>query len=217
MAAPDDVDRLAALRASAADPKTASPADAPAVLEVLNAAFAEDPIMDWMIRADARRTAMRRALFEVAVGDGVIPLGHTYFSAGAVAAWVPPNASPPSPGILEQIRLLPKMVRITGWDRLTRLLAIMDAMPKHHPKMPPHFYLYFLGVDPAWRGKGLGSLMLEATLAKVDAVGAPAFLENSNPTNTRLYERHGFRRREIYRARADAPPFEAMWREPGGR
>jgi GNAT superfamily N-acetyltransferase len=217
MVALDDTDELAALRASTAAPKVAGLADAPAVIDILNAAFAEDPIMDWMIRADEQRTAVRRQMFEVVIGGGVLPLGHTYFSGGAAAAWVPPNAAPPAPGIVEQIGLFPRMVRMTGWSRLTRLLAVMDAMPKHHPKAPPHFYLYFLGVDPAWRGKGLGSLMLEATLAKVDAAGAPAFLENSNPKNTRLYERHGFRRREIYRPRADAPPFEAMWREPGGR
>ncbi len=63
------------------------------------------------------------------------------------------------------------------------------------------------------RGKGLGSSILEATLKKVDEDRMPAFLDNSNPKNTRLYERHGFRVVTEYRARKDAPPVFGMWRD----
>jgi ribosomal protein S18 acetylase RimI-like enzyme len=52
--------------------------------------------------------------------------------------------------------------------------------------------LYFLAVDPALQGMGLGSRILDATLKRIDEMGLPAYLENSNPRNTRLYERAGF-------------------------
>jgi ribosomal protein S18 acetylase RimI-like enzyme len=60
---------------------------------------------------------------------------------------------------------------------------------------------------------GLGSTLLAACLERVDAVGMPAYLENSNPKNTRLYERHGFRTQWEASAASGAPPLQGMWRE----
>jgi ribosomal protein S18 acetylase RimI-like enzyme len=87
-----------------------------------------------------------------------------------------------------------------------------DAMEKHHPHAR-HFYLAFIAVAPRLQGMGLGSTMLDATLKRVDEAGLPAYLENSNPKNTVLYERHGFVRQKNI-APAGAPPLIAMWR-PG--
>ena len=49
------------------------------------------------------------------------------------------------------------------------------------------------------------------TLERVDAAGAPAYLENSNPRNTPLYQRHGFVARKNI-APHGCPPMVAMWR-----
>ncbi len=84
-------------------------------------------------------------------------------------------------------------------------------MADAHPA-EPCFYLAFIGVAPRLQGAGLGSLLLERTLARVDAARTGAYLENSNPRNLKLYERAGFAvTREIV-ARGDAPPLFAMWR-----
>ena len=53
-------------------------------------------------------------------------------------------------------------------------------------------------------------------MKRADEDRAPAFLDNSNPKNTRLYERHGFRTITEYRARKDAPVVQGMWRDPQG-
>ncbi len=85
-----------------------------------------------------------------------------------------------------------------------------DAMEKNHPH-ERHFYLAFIAVAPRLQGLGLGSTMLEVNLRRIDEFGTPAYLENSNPKNARLYERHGFAaRRNI--APPGAPPLIAMWR-----
>jgi len=84
-------------------------------------------------------------------------------------------------------------------------------MEKNHPH-DPHFYLAFIAVAPRLQGMGLGGAMLDANLKRIDAQGAAAYLENSNPKNTRLYERLGFlARRNI--APPGAPPMIAMWRQ----
>ena len=90
-----------------------------------------------------------------------------------------------------------------------------EAMDKNHPH-ERHFYLSFIAVAPRFQGMGLGSALLESTLARIDEAGVPAYLENSNPKNTRLYERHGFVRRKNI-APPGAPPLLAMWRDGRNR
>jgi ribosomal protein S18 acetylase RimI-like enzyme len=85
-----------------------------------------------------------------------------------------------------------------------------DAMEKHHPHAR-HYYLAFIAAAPRLQGMGLGSAILEATLKRADEAGLPAYLENSNPRNTALYERHGFVRQQNIAPRG-APPLIAMWR-----
>ena len=65
------------------------------------------------------------------------------------------------------------------------------AMEKNHPHQR-HFHLPFMAVAPRFRGMGLGSAILATTLKRADDAGVPAYFENSNAKNTRLYQRAGF-------------------------
>jgi ribosomal protein S18 acetylase RimI-like enzyme len=101
-------------------------------------------------------------------------------------------------------------LRLCGFPRMGRGAAMGETMEKNHPH-ERHFYLAFIAVAPRLQGLGLGTALLEANLKKIDATHTPAYLENSNPKNAKLYERHGFvARRNI--APAGAPPMTAMWR-----
>jgi GNAT superfamily N-acetyltransferase len=143
-----------------------------------------------------------------------VPFGEVWMAPDgcAAAAWLPPD-TPASPGgFFEQILLMPIFIRLCGIPRLGRGAAMADAMEKHHPK-ERHYYLSFIAVAPRLQGMGLGSAILEATLQQADDTGWPAYLENSNPKNTRLYERHGFVARSNI-APKGAPPLLPMWRDP---
>jgi ribosomal protein S18 acetylase RimI-like enzyme len=109
------------------------------------------------------------------------------------------------------LRILPKVLQLTGLMRLPRGAAMAAAMEHAHPK-EPYFYLAFLGVAPRMQGSGLGSSLLRQTLQRADAAGVSAYLENSNPRNLRLYENAGFSVLHEIRARGDAPPVFAMRR-----
>jgi ribosomal protein S18 acetylase RimI-like enzyme len=69
--------------------------------------------------------------------------------------------------------------------------------------------LYDIVVDPAHRGRGVGSMLLDATLAALEARGAPRVVlstaERNEPAQ-RLFDRAGFRRTmvEMTRERGDA-------------
>ncbi|MEP1930132.1 MAG: GNAT family N-acetyltransferase [Roseibium sp.] len=56
----------------------------------------------------------------------------------------------------------------------------------------PHWYLGLIAVDPAYRGRGVGTKLLEFCLTIVDHDELPAYLESTNAANLSLYKRFGF-------------------------
>jgi ribosomal protein S18 acetylase RimI-like enzyme len=203
-----------ALLAAAAAPRRASAADAALLSRLFAAAFTTDPVFNWIARPGPRRPQVLEQFFFWLLKTRAIPFGEVWMSSDAsvCAAWLPPG-TPASPGgFLEQVRLFPMFLRLCGFPRLGRGSAMGAAMEKNHPH-EDHFYLAFIAVAPRLQGLGLGGAMLDATLKRVDEQGVPAYLENSNPHNTKLYERVGFvTRRSI--SPPGAPPLVAMWREP---
>jgi ribosomal protein S18 acetylase RimI-like enzyme len=65
-------------------------------------------------------------------------------------------------------------------------------MHKLHPRYP-HWYLWFLGVEPERQGRGLGSELLRLLSAKAEADRVPCYLETDKPSSVKLYEHHGYR------------------------
>jgi ribosomal protein S18 acetylase RimI-like enzyme len=193
--------------------KRAAPQDAARIASIFAAAFAEDPVFDWLARQGKKR---RRALerFFHWIMSRTIPHGETWLDVDglAAAAWIPPVLEPAPASWFDDLSLLPAVLRLTGVSRLARGAAMAAAMERGHPE-GPCFYLAFIGVVPRAQRSGLGSALLSHALARVDAAGASAYLENSNPRNTGLYERAGFSIMREIRARPDAPPIVAMIRK----
>lgn len=201
------------LLAAASAPRRATDADASTLSRLFAAAFTSDPIFNWMARPGPRRPIVLEQFFFWLLKTRAIPFGEVWMSkdGNVCAAWLPPD-TPASPGgFVEQMRLLPLFVRLCGIPRLMRGSAMADAMEKNHPH-EKHFYLAFIAVAPRLQGLGLGGALLDATVKRADEMGVPAYLENSNPRNTKLYERRGFVARKSI-SPPGAPPLVAMWRE----
>lgn len=187
--------------------------DAPRMARLFAAAFARDPVFDWLTRDGASRTPALQRFFHWILEDHTLGHGECWVSEDgfAAAAWVPPHAGGAARRLGEDLRILPAVLRLTGFSKLPRSAALAAALDKK-PPAEPHFHLAFLGVSPRAQGKGLGSSLLAQTLARVDELRANAYLENSNPRNLPLYERAGFSVTDEIKARNDAPPVFAMWR-----
>lgn len=56
----------------------------------------------------------------------------------------------------------------------------------------PHHYLWFIAVDPAHQGTGIGRALLASMHARSDASRLPAYLETATEINRRLYESVGY-------------------------
>ena len=205
-------DEILALRRGAESPVRATAADAAKVADDLSAAFAADPVFDWFLRTDGREAARRKLfnmLVQISLADGEIWRPAT---GGAAAIWLPSESLGPSP-FLQELRTLPRILAVTGLARFSRMAAMRAMMDQHHPKSPPHAYLWFVGARPEAQGLGVGSRLLAHGLARIDQQGLPAYLESSSPANVPLYRRHGFEVVEVLKARPDAPEMWAMWRE----
>lgn len=83
------------------------------------------------------------------------------------------------------------MFGIIGFSRLSKVLRREKMIKVQHPK-GPFCYLWFIGVAPAVQGNGIGSCLMDALLAKMDAQDLPVYLETSVESNIGFYERFGF-------------------------
>lgn len=192
--------------------RQATAADLPHLRGVLARAFDGDPVVNWVVRQDEGRAWAMAWLYRLSL-DMATPMGHVYTTADlqGVALWTPPGRL--GAGQWRQVWRLPGFLRAVGMRRVPRIVPAIAALSARHPRAA-HWYLSELGVDPPVQGRGVGSALLVHRLALCDRDRVPAYLENSNPRNTPLYERHGFRALEEHRLGGDGPPVLLMWRDP---
>lgn len=209
-----DIDRDT-VRRQAEAPVLAGPADLDNVADDYAAAFAHDPVLDWVLRDDAGRDRARTAFFRLVVRVTRAQAREIERPAcgGGAALWVPSERLD-GMGVVNELKIAATLVRACGLSRFGRLIAVREAMETHHPSGRPHDYLYFLGVRPELQGLGIGSRLLAARTARLDAAGRPAFLETGAERTLSLYRTHGFEVIDSYRPRGDGPPMWALWREP---
>jgi ribosomal protein S18 acetylase RimI-like enzyme len=110
-------------------------------------------------------------------------------SVVAVAVIYHPGSYPMP--FMNQISLLIKVIWGAGFYGLGRWMTYLLEIEKLHPKQP-HYYMEYLGVEPAYQGKGLGSALLKMLTEKADTEQMGCYLENANPRNNPLYHRFGF-------------------------
>ena len=149
-------------------------------------AFTSDPLARWFAPEADQYFSCGIELME-AFGGKAFENGTAYASSAyeGTAFWFPPGVE------ADEDQLNKAIENLVPSDRLDDVLAVFEAMEKNHPG-EECWYLPLIGVDPAYQGKGLGSILMKHALAIIDESGLPAYLESSNPQNISLYERHGF-------------------------
>ncbi len=180
------------------------------VTQTLWLAFAGDPLWGWAFPQHERLRPLWRLFLGSALGYGwVWMLG----ACEAAALWIPPGESELS---AQDEELLEPLVAELAGARAPEILALFERFGQAHPAEPPHFYLSLLGTHPERRGHGLGMRLLAANLEQIDAAGAPAYLESSNPVNVPRYESLGFTAQGSFRTPDGGREVTTMWRPAGG-
>jgi GNAT superfamily N-acetyltransferase len=193
-------------------PRVVGPEQVETVVDILVDAFYGDPLWSWALPDPERRRDQHRVLWRATV-EGAIRYPWVWVTDGASATsvWIPPGGSEFSDE--QSADFGPAMREQLGSDAV-RVLETFDALEHAHPHDVPHFYLSLLGTDPRQRGQGHGLGLLAHNLARIDEIGAPAYLESSNPANVPLYERHGFTVLSWFAPPGGGPEVAGMWREP---
>jgi len=194
--------------------RVATRAEIPAAVETLARAFHADPVWSWAFPNPERRLKQVRVVWGL-VAEAALSYESAWLTGdcAAVALWIPPGKPELRPE--DEERLEDILAELLG-DGAERVLDTFKRFEAAHPEGDPHYYLSLLGTNPNWRGQGLGMGLLAATLEQIDAEGAPAFLESSNPANTPRYERLGFSACGEFELSGDGPKVTQMWRDPAG-
>lgn len=185
-------------------------ADAALVGDIAADAFSDDPITLWAAQSNRALPVLFRTLAaKVYLPRG---LGHVADGGEGCTMWLPPGASKDL-GALPTLRVIAAVLRHGGLTAMRRNGALETLMEANRPT-DPHYYLFVIAVRHAHQGRGVGGRLIDPVLARCDAEGVPAYLENTKERNLGFYQSRGFAVVNEGRAAPDAPPMWFMRREP---
>ncbi|GLW71027.1 N-acetyltransferase [Kitasatospora phosalacinea] len=189
--------------------RAATPADLDAVVSTLTSAFFHDPLWGPAFPDPSRRAEQAAPMWRLYAASALrYPWTLVTPAAEAVAVWIPPGGTELT---AREARDLPALLTAAAGPEAARaILGIYEQLEAAHPGVPC-FYLTLLGVHEDHRGRGLGMGLLARSLARIDALGAPAYLESSNPANLARYRSVGFVPRQDVTT-ATGHTVTTMWR-----
>jgi ribosomal protein S18 acetylase RimI-like enzyme len=176
-------------------------------IETLVLAFASDPQLRFLFPSPLQYQAYAFDFFK-AFGGNAFEKESAHQAAGfsGVALWLPPDTQPNEEDLVNLIH------KSADESKISTVMAVLEQMEHHQPD-EPHWHLPLIGVDPSKQGNGYGSSLLQYGLELIDRQGSIAYLENTNPANRSIYERHGFEELGVIQV-DNAPPLFPMIRYP---
>jgi GNAT superfamily N-acetyltransferase len=197
--------------------RVAGEADRELVVRLLDTAFQDDPVSNWVFPDPAHRRAthpkLMAAFTDVVLAEGRIDLAE---DGSACALWLSVPAGNhegegENDGADEDG---PAQLRAAVDPDNERVELIGRLTADIHPEGRAHAYLWMIGVAPERQGEGLGGALIESVLDRCDREGLAAYLEASNARSRALYERLGFALTGRPLDLPEGPRMWPMWREP---
>ena len=163
------------------------------VLEILTNSFDTNKSVNYIVKQDSKRVNRIRELmdysFEICYHFGKVYLSDDKKACALVL--FPDQKKTTLKSIWMDIRLILKSVGVfnirKALERESKIKAVQDKNLM--------YYLWFIGVDPASHGQGLGNKLMEELIAESEAIGRPIYLETSTLKNLPWYKKFGF---EVY-------------------
>jgi GNAT superfamily N-acetyltransferase len=128
--------------------------------------------------------------FAKLVGVAYVPAGNPN---GLLLGWRLPVAEPSLEQMMEAG--LAPLHELIGKEPVARFEDLVGQIEAHQTRLIslPCWYLAVLGVDPVHQGKGIGSALVRAFLARADTDGIPSCLWTTTQANVGFYESFGYK------------------------
>jgi GNAT superfamily N-acetyltransferase len=170
--------------------RQATPADVDAITTAFATAFFNDPVWGPVFPDEGRRAEQSAVMWRVYAAAALrYPWTFVTPSVEAAAIWIPPGGEELTAA--EERRLHELMEETAGPEAAAAAREIEARFAAAHPA-GSFFHLTILATHAGHRGKGLGMALLAETLTRIDALGAAAYLESTNPVNNERYRNAGF-------------------------
>ncbi|WP_329584825.1 GNAT family N-acetyltransferase [Streptomyces sp. NBC_01005] len=174
--------------------RVATSADVDAIVDTLTTAFFHDPLWGPAFPDTEHRAAQAALMWRLYATSA---LRYSWLlvtqNVEAAAVWIPPGGDELTP---QEAAGLTSLLERAADPAVAR--TVLDNADRFEAARPaePHFYLTLLATHDRHRGHGFGMCLLADSLERIDALGAPAYLESSNPSNLARYASVGFSTRD---------------------
>jgi GNAT superfamily N-acetyltransferase len=163
-------------------------------IDVMVKAFFTDTFINYLAPDEKTRSRVLPAFISIVVNYCFL-YGEVWTTStiSGAACWLPPNKTTPTFwGMLRTgMFTVPLQFGWAGFQRFNDVVSYTEIIHKQVVSAP-HWYLWGIGVDPAYQGKGIGGDLIQPVLKQADAAGHPCYLETQNSSNLPFYQKHGF-------------------------
>src|SRR5258708_2988883 len=157
------------------------------VVELLTQSFDENKSVNYIIRQGNNPKAHLKPLTAYSF-DVCLLFGEVWLSEDRRACALILFPDQKRNTIWLDIQLIFNAIGIAG---ISKTLTREKQIKKKQPKIPM-VYLWFIGVDPLYQHKGIGSRLLREVIAHARQKSRPVFLETSMLQNLPWYQRFNF-------------------------
>lgn len=164
---------------------------------VLARAFPDDPEIMYMFGKEPEYDKKLFLFFGMLLRHGIV-YGEAYATSPkmeGVAVWNDSGKGGMDVDSLKQLGMDELCSQILP-ETMERIRRLSEGYAERKKIYVPcrHWFLAFIGVDPAYRGKGFSSMLIKPMLAMIDAEKVPCYLETCAEGNVSLYEHLGFKK-----------------------
>lgn len=160
------------------------------IVSILSSSFQDNKSTNYIVKQDDRRNARLQKLIEYSY-EVCSLFGEVFLSNDRKACaliLLPEKKRTTLRSIILDARLA---FSVIGLSNIKKAMSRESKISKLHPTSL-FYYLWFIGVDPADQGKGIGTDLLNEVIGEAAKQNRPIYLETSTLKNIPWYKKFGF-------------------------